>query len=351
MLRALQMRDFRCWQRLDLEPLPGLNFITGPNAAGKTSILEAACCLLRLQSPRTSSLGDVIRRTAAAARVSASTDRDHLEFLYSAAGRKIRLNGKGQPGAGDYLAVGRVGWMGNEDLQLVKGPAAARRRYLDFLGSQLQPAYLTHLRRYDRALRSRNFLFRKEERPSPKQLAAYAALLIEHGEPLLEERRRLVGLLSPLAQAAAGELGEHRQEIALRYAPGATAPLAEALEGSAEEERRRRTTVVGPHRDDLALLLDGEPAAVFASEGQQRTLVLALKLAQFRLLKDETGRTPVLLIDDVFGELDPDRRNALLAALPPDSQSFITTTFLDWASLPDGIARFAIEEGLLVRKD
>jgi len=344
MLQSVQLRDFRCWERLDLVPDAGRNFITGPNASGKTSILEAICVLLRLQSPRTSSLADVVRRTAAAALVQGETSTDHLAFRYSSEGRRIQLNGKNQPRSPDYLAIGLIGWLGNDDLHLIKGGAGGRRRFLDFAGSQISPGYLQHLRRYDRALRSRNYLLKREDRPSEKQLAAYASLLVEHGVPLLETRTEIIRELSPLVTAATAAIGEASQKLTLNYEPGSPTDLAGALESAHGEERRTRSTPVGPHRDDLALLLDEAPASSFASEGQQRTLALALKLAQFKLLEEATGRTPILLIDDVFGELDPNRRNAFLNALPNHAQTFITTTALNWTNAGGSDTHFQIDQ-------
>jgi len=342
MLEQLKIRDFRCWEKLDLTPNAGRNFITGPNASGKTSILEAICCLLRLQSPRTSSLADIVRRDSLGALVEGTTAKDHLALRYSPDGRRIRLNGKNQPRSADYLAVGLIGWLGNDDMHLVKGAAAGRRRFLDFVGSQIEPSYLQHLRRYDRALRSRNYLLKREDHPSESQLAAYASLLVEHGIPLLQTRRKIVEQLSPLVAQAAIAIGESAQELAIAYEPGSPDDLDAALQNARNEERRLRSTPVGPHRDELALLLDRAPADTFASEGQQRTYVLALKLAQFQLLEQATGRTPILLIDDIFGELDPTRRNAFLDALPPHAQTFITTTSLDWTAIPPEATHYRI---------
>ena len=230
----------------------------------------------------------------------------------------------------DYLeGGGLIVWMGNEDLELVRGPGEVRRRYLDFLASQMAPGYRSHLSRYRRALKARNLLL-KERRPDEEQVAAYTALLIEHGEALQRVRADLVaGLGEPVAEAHRRVSGA-REEVALTYQPSGGPDLAAAFTQARAREWRQRQTVVGPHRDEMVLQLNGLSASDFGSEGQQRTLALALKLGQGRLLESLGTRKPVFLIDDVFGELDPARRNALLAELPEGSQKLITTTSVAW---------------------
>jgi DNA replication and repair protein RecF len=339
MLRSLQLSQFRCFEALRLELGEGVTLFVGENARGKTSILEAACILLRLQSPRASTIGDVIRFETDAAAVSGEFGDSELRFQYRdgrGKGRTLIVDGETQRRPGDYLrASGRVVWMANDDLALVRGGGDGRRRYLDFIASQLVPAYRPALKAYEKALRSRNFLLKRDAVPKWQEIDAYTQLLVEQAAELTTQRRALVAELLPLAQEAQAVISGQAagdEDLTLGY-------LAKSGDGdnlSAElltrrgEEVRRRQTVAGPHRDDLELKINGMPAAKFASEGQQRTLALALKLAQARLFVERGGVPPVLLIDDVFGELDPGRRNALMGAWPKASQKLITTTHLDW---------------------
>jgi DNA replication and repair protein RecF len=219
--------------------------------------------------------------------------------------------------------------MGNEDLELVRGPGEVRRRFLDFVASQLEPAYRRHLSRYRRALKARNHLLR-ERRPDEGQIGAYTSLLIEHGEAMQGIRRVLVERLAGRVEEAHAAVSGIQETVSLEYRPSGDKDLRAAYEQAAEHERRRGMTLVGPHRDDLLLKLNGLRAADYGSEGQQRTLALALKLGQGTLLRQERERAPVYLIDDIFGELDPGRRNALMAALPEGAQKLITTTSLAW---------------------
>lgn len=270
----------------------------------------------------------------------------HLTCRYACEGRAITLDSKPQSRTDDYLDVARVAWFANTDLELVRGSGSVRRRFLDFLGMQCVPGYRKSLRAYERALRSRNALL-KDGRPR-REIAAFDAPLLESGDVLLAARAALVAGLVPRALAACGEVSGGADELAMVYKPGVCGSFASALDEARPQEERLRQTVVGPHRDDIGLTLNGLPAAGFSSEGQQRGIALALKLAQARHLEAVQHRAPILLLDDIFGELDPVRRNRLLASLPTRSQTLITTTFLDWAERSAGDVVFTLENGHLL---
>ena len=224
---------------------------------------------------------------------------------------------------------GLVVWMGNEDLELIRGPGEGRRRYLDFIGAQIDKRYRRSWSRYKRALQSKNLLL-KEGRPRDAEILSYEEIMVEHGTVLMETRALLVEELSTLAAEAQRAVSGRDETLALQYLPASAADLRESMLQARERETRMRQAVVGPHRDDLALRIQGMPASDFASEGQQRTIALALKLAQGKLLETRGGKAPIYLMDDIFGELDPGRRNALMSHLPPGAQKWITTTHLDW---------------------
>jgi DNA replication and repair protein RecF len=229
----------------------------------------------------------------------------------------------------EYLCIGRVVSLANADIELVRG-SEARRRYLDFLGAQIDGSYRPALRAYERALRARNALL-KSPAPRAREIAAYDAPLVENGRVLLRLRAELTEMLAPLATQAYQRISAGREEFQLRFLPGASDDFGSDLERSHSESIRLRQTIVGPHRDDLELLVDHLPAAQFASEGQQRTIALAMKIAQAEALKTSSeGKAPLLLIDDIFGELDHARRNALLDNLPIVSQKLITATAMPW---------------------
>jgi DNA replication and repair protein RecF len=218
----------------------------------------------------------------------------------------------------------------NVDIELVRGGSDARRRYLDFLGLQIDNTYRPALRAYERALRARNALL-KSPTARPREVAAYDVPLIQHGQVLLRLRAELAETLAPFAAKAYRRISVARENFAFRFVPGASSDFGADLERSHRESIRLRQTIVGPHRDDLELLVDDFPAAQFASEGQQRSIALAMKIAQAEALKKSGDKkAPLLLIDDIFGELDPERRNALLDSLPPHSQKLVTATAMPW---------------------
>lgn len=330
MLASITLRDFRCFVRTEFVPSPGLNLIAAPNASGKSSLLEAICVLLRLQSPRAAKLAETIKHgTAGLTLAGQSAGRGLKCHLSREEGRRLLLDDVPQRRSEDYLRVGLVAFFSNEDIELVRGTSTKRRRFLDFLGSQCDAGYLKHLRAYERALRSRNLLL-KDGPHRGRELSAYDGPLITSGEYLAKIRAQLCQELAPAVAGHVGAISTRGEETALSYTRSGGGDLAAALAASANEERRLRQTVVGPHRDDIGLELDGAAAASFASEGQQRTLSLALRLAQADLIRARRGAPPVYLLDDVFGELDPDRRRRLLSALPADSQRILTTTTWQW---------------------
>ena len=329
MLRDLQLRNFRCFESTAAEFAPGFNFIVGANGRGKTTLLEAACVLLRLQSQRSSTLAPAIRIGQRSFILSGHVDEHLLQFYYSALRRKVAFDGVEQRDQAEYLRLAKVVSFANHDLDLIRGPADTRRRYLDFVGSQVESRYRPALRAYERALRSRNALL-KSARPRPRELAAYTEPLVQAGLALREMRAAIVRQLAPSAAASQRAISGEKEDLTLEYAAGCEEDFAAQLERTRAEEERLRLTTVGPHRDDLRLQVAGMAAAQFASEGQQRTTALSLKLAQAKIFHDDPAAPPLLLIDDIFGELDATRRNALLLHLPNDSQKIVTATSLAW---------------------
>ena len=348
MLRDLRLRDFRCFDQLAFEPSPGLNLIVGPNAQGKTSLLEAACILLRLQSPRSSSLAAAVRFGQPGFGLDGHWNERHLRVKFTNELKAFALDSKTQSRSTDYLAVARISWISNDDMQLVRGPGSHRRRYLDFLGAQVMPNYLRHLRAYERALRSRNALL-KENRPR-QEIEAFDSPLLEAGEALLSTRAELCSDLRPRVADALRLISSGSETLEISYQSGSPPDFPAALRASCDEELRLRATVIGPHRDDVEILLEGRDATSFASEGQQRSIALAMKLGQARRLEASAAGPPLYLIDDVFGELDPDRRNNLVAALPASAQKFVTATTLHWLESTEDASFYFLRNGRIVKK-
>jgi DNA replication and repair protein RecF len=349
MLADLQLRNFRCFESLGIEFSTGFNFLIGQNGEGKTSILEAACVLLRLQSQRSSTLAPLVRFGEKSFAVSGRGENHLLEFRYSPLRRKIAFDRVEQHTPDEYLHAARVVSFANMDIELVRGGSETRRRYLDFLAAQIDLPYRPALRAYERALRSRNALL-KSPQPRPRELAAYDQPLLEYGAKLSAMRARLVKRLAPLATAAHREISGSGESLEIGFSPGNSEDFARDLADSRAREARLRQTVVGPHRDDIQILVESHPAHQYASEGQQRTVALALKIAQARVFMLEEGAPPLLLIDDVFGELDPARRNSLLQHLPADAQKLVTATTMQWRENGGEGPVFELKDGRLIRR-
>ena len=340
--------DFRCFPALDIEAPEAGAVLTGDNAQGKTSVLEAICMLVRLQSPRSHRMPALARFGTPGFGIAGDPWGVERKLRWTRDGMELEADGEPRANRGGYLADGGlVVWMGNEDLDLVRGPGEGRRRYLDFIGVQIDSGYRRAWTRYSRALKAKNLLL-KEGRPRDAEIRSYEELLVEHGSVIVEARARMVSELAPLAAEAQRVISGKNEPLTLHYLPASGPDLRESILQARERELRLRQAVVGPHRDDLGLRLHGMPASEYASEGQQRTIALALKLAQGKLLEERGGKLPIYLMDDIFGELDPARRNALMGHLPDAAQKWITTTSLAWLEETTdcgGLRRFRVREG------
>jgi len=262
-----------------------------------------------------------------------SQGQHETKMFWSPRERSLMLDNRPVRKLTDYLGVLRTVVFCTEDLLLVKGPGRSRRRFMDLLLSQTHPTYLPLLQRYTKALRSRNALL-KQPLQDPAALESFSRELVSAGEEITRLRRELAPRFSPLARLAYRRISSDAEELRLEYAPSVKADFAVELAQSHNRERALRSTLVGPHRDDLQLLLNDRSAAQFGSEGQKRTLSIALKMAQAEYLTGLHGSPPVLLIDDVMGELDLKRRSGLMPLLQKAHQSrgqvFMTATEENW---------------------
>jgi DNA replication and repair protein RecF len=353
-LAHLRLRDFRNYARLDADFASGFHLLLGGNAQGKTNILEAIYLLGTLRSFRGIGSAQMVRHDAkgyfVGATVVAQGQRE-IKMYWSAAEKKLTLDGQPVRRLVDYLGVLRVVVFCTEDLLLVKGPGRQRRRFMDLLLSQTHPAYLPLLQRYMKALRSRNALL-KHRPVDEAALDSFSAELVQAGNQIIERRRELLPRISPLARLAHRRIARDAEELRLDYQPSVKRDFAVELAQVRRRELAFRSTLIGPHRDEVALLLDDRSAAQFASEGQQRTLAIALKMAQAEYLTGLHGAPPVLLIDDVMGELDAQRRAGFLPLLDrshrAQGQVFMTCTEENWpAELGARLQRWEVKAGTL----
>src|SRR5687768_13496313 len=342
-IRELKLRNFRNYTELDFAPESGLNILVGENAQGKSNLLESIYLLTTSKSLRASRDSEMIQRGAEQASVLADvlrlTEADvEVEIAILASDKKaIRINGVRRPRVIELLGRLNSIHFSSLDLGIVSGEPAIRRRYLNLEISQISPKYVFDLASYKKALEQRNRLLKDlRDRPyADSGLDVWSEQLVRYGAPMYEKRRFFLDGLAPLANEIHRELTDGRESLTINYLP--SVPLTQGttdsafrshLQTSAAEELRRGMTLVGPQRDDVQFLIDGADARLFGSMGQQRTVVLSLKLAQFRLMEDYVGESPVMLLDDVFSHLDDRRREHLLRWVRGRCQTFITTTNL-----------------------
>ncbi|MGH7776364.1 MAG: DNA replication/repair protein RecF [Candidatus Dormibacterales bacterium] len=328
----LRLRNFRNYGRLDLELGPGLNVFLGPNAQGKTNLLESVALAALSTSPRARRESELIGPLGGEARVEAGVEGaggGHVVAISirsdgERARRTIRVDGAPRravdlPG----LLTAVLFWP--EDLSLVKSGPEHRRRLLNETLVQVEAGHARDLAGYRRVLEQRNSLLKQVAagRRPPQDLDVWDAELASTGERIARSRGAAVEELEPLAAAthAAVSGGE---ELRLRY-QGPPQDLLEAVQNSRAEDLGRGTTSTGPHRDDVAVTLGGREARGYSSQGQQRTAVVSLKLAEAALIEARTGTPPVLLLDDVLSELDGPRRAALLERVGSGGQVVITS--------------------------
>jgi DNA replication and repair protein RecF len=353
-LSHLRLRDFRNYARLDADFASGFHLLLGDNAQGKTNILEAIYLMATLRSFRGVGSAQMIRHGARGYFVGGNAvghGEHEIKIFWSADERKLALDGQPVKKLADYFGALRTVVFCTEDLLLVKGAARARRRFLDLLLAQTNSIYLPLLQRYMRAVRARNALL-KNRAGDEAALDSFSQELVKLGGEIIRARRELVPKFSPLARLAYRRISNDAEELRIEYQPSVKNDFTVELAHSRARERTYRSTLVGPHRDDLQLLLNEKSAAQFGSEGQKRTLAIALKMAQAEFLAGIHGSPPILLIDDVMGELDAKRRGGFLPLLEhvrkTSGQVFMTATEENWPSeLGKDLQRWEVKNGTL----
>jgi DNA replication and repair protein RecF len=329
----------------------------GDNAQGKTNVLEAIYLMATLRSFRGVGGTQMIRHGQRGYFIGGnvvSRGEHEIKMFWSASERKLSSDGQPVKKLTDYLGVLRTVVFCTEDLQLVKGAARTRRRFLDLLLAQTQPGYLPLLQRYLRAVRARNALL-KQRAIDEATLDSFSQELVKLGDEIIRARREVAPKFSPLARLAYRRISHDAEELRIEYQPSVKKDFAVELAQSRNRERSYRSTLVGPHRDDLQLLLNGKSAAQFGSEGQKRTLAITLKMAQAEFLAGIHGSPPILLIDDVMGELDVKRRSGFLplleSARKATGQVFMTATAENWPrELGKDLQRWEVKAGMLKRE-
>ena len=357
-IQHLELTNFRNYAATTIELTSGVTAVIGNNGQGKTNLVEALGYLATLKSFRGVPNEALIRTGCESAVLRATVvhadGREVLietELVRSGRNRSL-VNKQRLARSRDLLGVVRTTVFSPEDLELVKAAPSVRRDFIDDALIALQPKLDVLCSEIEKVLRQRNSLLKQAGgRLSPdiaSTLDVWDAKLAELGTELGDERARLIAQTSPRVSKAYEELAEMATPIGLVYEPEwRRIGLANELHTSRLDDIRRGTSTVGPHRDDIDLLINGLPARTHASQGEQRTLALAMRLAVHRMVTEEFGSAPVLILDDVLSELDPSRAAALLRHFPEGQVLITTAGYLPEAAHPDRIVR--IQQGAVVQ--
>jgi DNA replication and repair protein RecF len=374
LLRRLGLTDVRSYDHATLQFAPGVTVLVGPNAQGKTNLLEAINRAATGGSHRVASDAPLVRLGAEVGAIRAELETDAgrrrtLELEVGSGRRtRTRVDGQDVRRVAEALGVLRVVLFAPEDVAIVRGDPGERRRFLDDLLSQRRPAYAAARAEYERALRQRNQLLKQARSLSPSArssasstLEVWTEQLVTYGTQLVAARVAAVRALAAPTDRAYRELADRPEPIGLTYRCSAgplpdddaavpapadvAATLRRALAEVADDERARGNTLVGPHRDDLELAIGTLPARGYASHGEVWSLALALKLASYEVLA-EVGDRPIVLLDDVFAELDTTRRQRLATACARFDQVLVTAAVEEDVPLEGARIEVAIAEGI-----
>ncbi|MEL6495156.1 MAG: DNA replication/repair protein RecF [Cyanobacteria bacterium J06623_7] len=356
-LKSLHLRSFRNYIDRQVEFTAQKTILVGNNAQGKSNLLEAVELLASLKSHRTSRDRELVLDSATAGQIQATVERAYgtseLSMVFRKQGRRtVAVNRENMRRQLDFLGVLNAVQFSSLDLDLVRGAPESRRSWIDSLLIQLEPVYSSILQQYNQVLKQRNALLKKirlvrqetgdnspflnEYEP---QLKLWDEQLAAAGSRVARRRARVITRLAPIAESWHKCISGETEHLAINYQPNVEwqkddpATVQQAFLAKIQDrrlaEQYQGKTVVGTHRDEIEFAIDCTPARYYGSQGQQRTLVLALKLAELKLIEEVIGEPPLLLLDDVLAELDPNRQKQLLEVIGDRFQTIITTTHID----------------------
>ncbi|TNJ62085.1 DNA replication/repair protein RecF [Paenibacillus hemerocallicola] len=367
-LKKLSLRDYRNYESIEFATEGAVNLFVGPNAQGKTNLLEAIFVLALTKSHRTHQDKELIRWGADRTMLRAELDKKYgpctLDLTFTNQGKKASINGLEQKKLSGFIGALNVVMFAPEDLSIVKGAPGVRRRFLDMEIGQVQPSYLHDLSQYQKVLVQRNNMLKQSFRQSQVNgalMEVWNEQLVGLSIKIMKKRQNFINKLQIWAESIHRGITNGLETLAIEYKPSF------AYDGSVEDsvlfeqfmiklsqakdqEIRRSTTLYGPHRDDLAFFINGKDVQTFGSQGQQRTTALSLKLAEIEFIQEEVGEYPILLLDDVLSELDTYRQTQLLETFQTKVQTFITTTGVESLQMNrlENASIFHVRNGQLV---
>lgn len=356
-IEKIKLTNYRNYQELETKFSPKLNVFVGQNAQGKTNFLEAIYFLSLTRSHRTRSDKELIRFGQKELHVLGILNRVNgkvpLEITLSDKGRTTKINHLKQSKLSDYIGMMTVVLFAPEDLQLVKGSPSLRRKFIDIDLGQIKPVYLADLSNYNHVLKQRNSYLKKADKVDSDFLSVLDEQLADYGSRVIRHRFDFIHDLAKEADKHHFTISNQKEHLSISYLSSVKFDDKKDIEkkflSQLQKNRQRdifkKNTGLGPHRDDLEFFINGMNAG-FGSQGQHRSLILSLKLAEIELIKSVTGDYPILLLDDVMSELDNHRQTKLLEGIKENVQTFITTTSLEHLQqLPEDLKLFTIHQG------
>ncbi len=355
-IESLHLIDYRNIENMDIEFAPGVNLLYGNNAQGKTNILEAIYMCAAGRSLRTHISKELIRFSRESAHIQLIADKgmykDKINIHIRKNNKKgIAINNVHVKSINELFGTVNIILFSPEDLMLVKEGPSCRRRYMDMELCQLSRIYADNLSRYYRLLKERNTLL-KEEKADNVTLDVYDSQLVDYGIKIIEERQRFINEIDIKSNLIHSDITKGRESLEVRYIPDVNINNYEKrMRESREKDIIYRSTSTGIHRDDISFDINGFNAREYGSQGQQRTICLSLKLAEVEFVKEKTGYSPVLLLDDVLSELDRSRQLYILNSIK-NIQTVITSTGIDdiVENIDDDIKILYVSEGKIEEK-
>ena len=361
------MKDYRNYSDLTLNLDDGLTILTGKNAQGKTNLLEAIFLLSLTKSHRTHRDQEMIAWQAEDALIEGVVENKNVSYSLSLQiskkGKIAKFNHLEQAKLSQFIGKLHVVLFAPEDLQIIKGSPALRRRFIDSELGQTHPVYIQELQTYNRLLKQRNKYLKDKGQSKDFDDLYYEVMtdqFINQAIKVINYRKAFIQSLSDLARPIHSELSANQDVFTIIYQASSSRlnydkddqikdQFTELIHSSIQRERDQGQTFYGPHRDDISFLIDGKPAQTMASQGQQRTIILSLKLAELDLIHNVTGDYPVLLLDDVLSELDHHRQDILMKRIKNQVQTVLTTAGIEGLPLDDmtQIAVYEVSQGTL----
>lgn len=366
-LKSLHLKDYRNYSDLTLNLDDGLTILTGKNAQGKTNLLEAIFLLSLTKSHRTHHDQEMIAWQAEDALIEGVVENKNVSYplslQISKKGKIAKFNHLEQAKLSQFIGKLHVVLFAPEDLQIIKGSPALRRRFIDSELGQTHPVYIQELQTYNRLLKQRNKYLKDKGQSKDFDDLYYEVMtdqFIDQAIKVINYRKAFIQSLSDLARPIHSELSANQDVFTIIYQASSSRlnydkddqvkdQFTELIHSSIQRERDQGQTFYGPHRDDISFLIDGKPAQTMASQGQQRTIILSLKLAELDLIHNVTGDYPVLLLDDVLSELDHHRQDILMKRIKNQVQTVLTTAGIEGLPLDDmtQIAVYEVSQGTL----